>query len=34
MVIEVTDKAKEKLKELLVEKETDKSLRIYIAGYG
>ena len=34
MVIDVTDKAKEKLSALLLEKETDKSLRIYIAGYG
>lgn len=34
MVIEVTDKAKEKLQELISEKESNKALRIYIAGYG
>ena len=34
MVIDVTDEAKEKLSALLLEKETDKALRIYIAGYG
>ncbi len=34
MVIDVTEKAKEKLDEILKEKESDKHLRIYIAGYG
>lgn len=34
MKINVTDKASEKLKELLEEKKTDKSLRIFVAGYG
>lgn len=34
MLIDVTSKAKEKLNEILEDQETDKSLRIYIAGYG
>lgn len=34
MEIVVTDKAKEKLEELLTEQKTDKSLRLYIASYG
>lgn len=34
MKLNVTDIAKNKLKELLEEKKTDKSLRIFIAGYG
>lgn len=34
MEIKVTNLAKDKLKDLLEEKKTDKSLRIFIAGYG
>ena len=34
MVIDVTDVAKNELTKLLEEKNTDKSLRIYIASYG
>lgn len=34
MNIKITAQASEKLKELLEEKNTDKSLRVYIAGYG
>lgn len=34
MVINMTDKAKEKLKELLSAQENEKMLRIYVAGYG
>ena len=34
MKIRVTDKASDKLKELLEEKKTDKSLRVFVAGYG
>lgn len=34
MVINLTDKAKDKLKELLAAEENDKLLRLYIAGYG
>lgn len=34
MVIDLTDKAKEKLNELLQKEEQDKALRIYIAAYG
>lgn len=34
MEIKVTNLAKDKLKDLLEEKKTDKSLRVFIAGYG
>jgi len=34
MIIDVTDVAKNELTKLLEEKNTDKSLRIYIASYG
>ncbi len=34
MVINLTDVAKEQLKEILESKETDKMLRVYVAGYG
>ena len=34
MVINLTNKAKEKLNELFPEMEQNKALRIYIAGYG
>lgn len=34
MKLNVTEKAIEKLKELMEEKQTDKHLRIFIAGYG
>lgn len=34
MKLNVTDLAKEKLKNLIEEKKTDKHLRIFIAGYG
>lgn len=34
MNVELTNKAKEKLGEVLKPEETNKSLRIYIAGYG
>lgn len=34
MKINVTDLAKDKLTELIQEKQTDKHLRIFIAGYG
>lgn len=34
MLINVSEKAKDKLKEILSEEDTDKSLRLYIAGYG
>jgi len=34
MVIDVTDVAKNELKKVLEEKNTDKSLRIYTAAYG
>ena len=34
MKINVTDLAKDKLTELMEEKQTDKHLRIFIAGYG
>lgn len=34
MKIEISDKAKEKLDELLAQQESKKSLRIYIAAYG
>ena len=34
MLVDVTSKAKDKLNELLEGKEAEKSLRIYIAGYG
>lgn len=34
MVIDVTDNAKVELKKVIESKKTDKSLRIYIAGYG
>ncbi len=34
VVINLTDVAKEQLKEILESKETDKMLRVYVAGYG
>lgn len=34
MKINVTEKASDKLKELIEEKQTDKHLRIFVAGYG
>lgn len=34
MVIKLTDEAKDKLNELLQEKQAGKALRIYMAGYG
>lgn len=34
MEIKVTDLAKDKLKEMLEEKKSDKSLRVFVAGYG
>lgn len=34
MKINVTDKASDKLKEMLEEKNTDKLLRLFVAGYG
>ena len=34
MQINVSNEAKEKLKEDLSKKDSDKSLRLYIAGYG
>ena len=34
MVINVTDSAKEQLKQVKSEKENEKPLRIYVAGYG
>ena len=34
MVINLTNKAKEKLNEIFPEMEPNKALRIYIAGYG
>lgn len=34
MVVKLTDKAKEKLRELLTTKENAKMLRLYVVGYG
>lgn len=34
MIINVTESAKEQLKKMTAEKESDKPLRIYVAGYG
>lgn len=34
MVVKLTDKAKEKLRELLSTKENAKMLRLYVVGYG
>jgi len=34
MVIKISDKAKDKLKDVVSEKDPNKFLKIYIAGYG